>query len=125
MLFKPPSHCPYAILRCLIEVHGQGRPACEWWGLWRSTEAFYDSVCNGGYNWVTPRMSEISDKVVLSSGRNRSAEERNVHIDLSGSRLSEKLFLLLLPVGWERLQQVPHRQPDGVLAVQDCLHNDR
>lgn len=56
----------YAFLGCLIEVHGQGGPVCEWWGLWRTAEEFYDAVGDGGYNWVTPRMGEISDEVILS-----------------------------------------------------------
>lgn len=56
----------HAFLGCLIEVHGQGGPVCEWWGLWRTSEEFYDAVGDGGYNWVIPRMGEISDQVILS-----------------------------------------------------------
>ena len=55
-----------AFVGCLIEVHGQGGPVCEWWGLWRTPAEFYDAVGDGGYNWVTPRMGEISDQVILS-----------------------------------------------------------
>lgn len=55
-----------ACVACLIEAHGQGGPVCEWWGIWRSPEEFYDAVGDGGYNWVTSRMGKISDKVILS-----------------------------------------------------------
>jgi hypothetical protein len=55
-----------AFVGCLIEVHGQGGPVCEWWGLWRTPAEFYGAVADGGYNWVTPRMGEISDQVILS-----------------------------------------------------------
>jgi len=55
-----------AFLGCLIEIHGQGGPVCEWYGLWRTPEEFYDAVGDGGYNWVTPRMGDISDQVILS-----------------------------------------------------------
>jgi hypothetical protein len=56
----------FAFVGCLIEVHGQGGPVCEWWGLWEAPEEFYDAVGEGGYNWVTPRMGQISDQVILS-----------------------------------------------------------
>ena len=56
----------YAFLGCLIEIQGQGGPVCKWWGLWPTPEEFYDAVGDGGHNWVTPRMGEISDQVILS-----------------------------------------------------------
>ncbi len=56
----------FAFVGCLIEVHGQGGPVCKWWGLWRTPEEFYDAVGDGEDNWVTPRMGEISDQVILS-----------------------------------------------------------
>jgi hypothetical protein len=50
----------------LIEIHGQGGPVCEWWGIWKTPDDFYEAVGAGGFNWVIPRMGEISDHVILS-----------------------------------------------------------
>jgi len=38
----------------------------EWWGLWKTPDDFYESVGDGGFNWVIPRISEILDNVILS-----------------------------------------------------------
>lgn len=56
----------HAFVGCLIEIHGQGGPVCEWWGLWKTPDDFYEAVGNDGFNWVIPRMGEISDQVILS-----------------------------------------------------------
>jgi hypothetical protein len=55
----------FAFVGCSIVVHGQYGATVEWWGLWRTPEEFYDAVGDGNY-WVTPRMGEISDQVILS-----------------------------------------------------------
>ena len=56
----------HAFVGCLVEVHGQAGPVCQWWGLWKSREDFYDAVGAGGQIWVIPRMGEITDEVILS-----------------------------------------------------------
>ena len=56
----------HAFVGCLIEIHGQGGPVCEWWGLWKTPNEFYEAVGDGGFNWVIPRMGDISDQVILS-----------------------------------------------------------
>lgn len=55
-----------AIVGCLLEVHGQAGPVCDWWGLWRSREDFYDALGTNGQIWLSPRMGEIPDEVILS-----------------------------------------------------------
>jgi hypothetical protein len=56
----------HAFVGCQIEIHGQGGPVCEWWGLWKTPDEFYEAVGDGGVNWVIPRMGDISDQVILS-----------------------------------------------------------
>ena len=55
-----------AIVGCLIEVHGQAGPVCDWRGLWRTREEFYDALASDGQIWLTPRMGDIPDEVILS-----------------------------------------------------------
>jgi len=56
----------YAFIGCLIESRGQWGDDCNWWGLWKSREDFYDSIGKGGHTWVTPYMGEITDELILS-----------------------------------------------------------
>jgi hypothetical protein len=55
-----------AIVGCLVEIHGQAGPVCDWWGLWKSREDFYDALGSDGQIWLSPRMGEIPDDVILS-----------------------------------------------------------
>ena len=55
-----------ATLGCLVEIHGQGGPVCEWQGLWVSREEFLNSLGKGGKYWVTPLMGDVPDEVILS-----------------------------------------------------------
>lgn len=55
-----------ATIGCLVEIHGQGGPVCEWQGLWASREEFLDSLGKGGKYWVTPLMGDVPGEVILS-----------------------------------------------------------
>lgn len=56
----------HAVIGCLIEVHGQAGPVCDWQGLWKSRDDFLDSFRSGRDLWVTPLMGEVPDNVILS-----------------------------------------------------------
>jgi hypothetical protein len=55
-----------ATIGCLVEIHGQSGPVCEWQGMWSSREEFLDSFSKGGKYWVTPLMGDVPDEVILS-----------------------------------------------------------
>jgi hypothetical protein len=54
-----------AYVGCMISIHGQGGPHCDWWGLWPSKAAFYNAVCESGDYWVIPMMGEVTDEAIL------------------------------------------------------------
>lgn len=55
-----------AIVGCLVEIHGQAGPVCDWRGLWKTQEDFYDALESEGKVWLLPKMGEIPDEVILS-----------------------------------------------------------
>lgn len=55
-----------SVIGCLVEVHGQSGPVCDWQGLWKSREDFLDSFRGDIYSWVTPLMGDVPDDVILS-----------------------------------------------------------
>lgn len=60
-----------AFVGCMIAIHGQGGPHCDWWGLWESKESFYNAVAKSGDYWVTPLMGDVSDEAILKRWKNR------------------------------------------------------
>jgi hypothetical protein len=56
----------HVYIGCMIEVHGQGGPVCNWCGLWNSKEDFYASVTKDNAFWITELSGEIPDEVILS-----------------------------------------------------------
>ena len=53
------------IIGCLFEIHGQLGPVTNWRGLWRSRDAFLQSLGNEYEYWVTPLMGDMPDEVIL------------------------------------------------------------
>ncbi len=54
-----------AVIGCIVEIHGQAGPVCQWEGLWKSRNDFLEAVGEGDGYWVTPLMGEIPDDVIL------------------------------------------------------------
>jgi hypothetical protein len=53
------------ILGCVMEIHGQGGPYLNWWGLFKTQDDFYDSIRNSGYI-IESDLEGISDEKILS-----------------------------------------------------------
>ena len=53
-----------AVIGCLIGIHGQGGPECEWQGLFATKDDFLSHLKARHY-WITPLMGEIPDDVIL------------------------------------------------------------
>lgn len=53
------------VIGCIVEIHGQAGPACDWQGLWKTREDFLVAVGDGKDCWVTPLMGAIPDDVIL------------------------------------------------------------
>jgi hypothetical protein len=51
---------------CLVEIHGQGGPVCDWKGLWPSREVFWHALGSEYGYWVTPLMGDVTDEAILS-----------------------------------------------------------
>ena len=60
-----------AFVGCMIAIHGQGGPHCDWWGLWKTKESFYNAVAQSGDYWVTPLMGDVSDEAILTRWKNK------------------------------------------------------
>jgi hypothetical protein len=54
-----------AVIGCIVEIHGQAGPVCQWEGLWKSRDDFLAAVGDGEGFWVNPLMGEIPDAVIL------------------------------------------------------------
>ena len=55
-----------AWLGCLVEIHGQGGPACKWQGLWSTRESFWQALGENNAYWLVPLMGDVPDAVILS-----------------------------------------------------------
>ena len=83
---------------CLIEIHGQGGPVCEWCGLWDSKEDFYAAVTRDNAFWITELRGEIPDEVILSLWKDRGSPKTRPKAvkkstkkkSLSGSKTNRK-----------------------------------
>ena len=53
------------ILGCVMEIHGQGGPYLNWWGLFKNQAEFYDSIRNSGYI-IESDLEGITDEKILS-----------------------------------------------------------
>lgn len=58
------------ILGCVMEIHGQGEPYLNWWGLFKSQDDFYDSIRNSGYI-IESHLEGITDEKILSLWENK------------------------------------------------------
>lgn len=65
-----------AVIGCIVEIHGQAGPACQWEGLWKSRNDFLEAVGEGDGYWVTPLMGEIPDDVILKLWQRPTAAKR-------------------------------------------------
>jgi hypothetical protein len=66
----------HVYIGCMIEVHGQGGPVCNWCGLWNSKEDFYASVTKDNAFWITELSGEIPDEVILSLWKKRDPPKK-------------------------------------------------
>jgi hypothetical protein len=64
------------VIGCIVEIHGQAGPACQWEGLWKSRDDFLAAVGDGEGFWVTPMMGEIPDEVILKLWQKPKATKR-------------------------------------------------
>jgi len=55
-----------AVIGCLVKIHGQSGPVCNWQGLWESRDAFWAALGENNEFWVTPLMGDVPDEVILS-----------------------------------------------------------
>jgi hypothetical protein len=53
------------ILGCVMEIHGQGEPYLNWWGLFKTQAEFYDSIRNSGFI-IDSDEEGITDEKILS-----------------------------------------------------------
>lgn len=56
----------YAILGCLVEIHGQAGPVCQWQGLWNTRREFLEAISVGHEYWLISEQDGIPDEVILS-----------------------------------------------------------
>jgi hypothetical protein len=63
------GYCVY--VGCMIEIHGQAGPVCEWCGLWRSKEEFFASATKDNAFWITELSGDVPDEVILSLWKDR------------------------------------------------------
>lgn len=56
----------YAILGCLVEIHGQAGPFCQWQGLWNTRSEFLEAISVGHEYWLISEKDVIPDEVILS-----------------------------------------------------------
>jgi len=54
------------VIGCIIEIHGQGGPVCQWQGVWPTRESFLEALGKDYQYWVTPLMGDVPDEVILS-----------------------------------------------------------
>jgi hypothetical protein len=54
-----------AVIGCLVEIHGQAGPVCQWQGLWNTRDEFLAAVGDGKSYWVTPLMGDVPDTQIL------------------------------------------------------------
>jgi hypothetical protein len=55
-----------AWIGCLVEIHGQLGPACQWQGLWPSREFFWMALGENNAYWLVTLMGDVPDEVILS-----------------------------------------------------------
>jgi hypothetical protein len=48
-----------------MEIHGQGGPYLNWWGLFKTQAEFYDSIRNSGFI-IDSDEEGITDEKILS-----------------------------------------------------------
>ena len=85
-----------ACVGCLVEIHGQGGPVCDWKGLWPSREAFWNALGSEYGYWVTPLMGDVTNEAILShwqkpkpARKRRARTPRNQKIKKTENQLKQ------------------------------------